>query len=58
MKLALDGSKIRRMGWFEGIYLAVEENEIVFYEGEGRQNSNYFLYVWDLLADDWEVIQE
>lgn len=57
VKLANEGKKIRRPGWCSGIRLVVGRyGEIEFYE-DGQPVKDVALYYFDILADDWEVVE-
>jgi len=58
MKLANEDKRVRRPGWFAGLYCVSEGDDIVFVdERTGFRKKEFELTISDILANDWEVVE-
>lgn len=57
MKLAWEGSKVRRQAWDSGLYCVMYNMDVVFWNEVGDPEEDCYLDVNDILADDWEVVE-
>lgn len=50
------GSLIRRSAWPDGVYYVVRETNLIEHWPDGHERPVMALFVVDILADDWELI--
>lgn len=52
------GKKVRRSGWEKGCYVKLDGASVLFHWADGRAASHGCFWVYEALAEDWEVLDE
>ena len=57
MKLAYDGNPVRRPQWFPGLCVVFNRLDVILVDKNTDREERRFLNYFDLVADDWEVVE-